>query len=339
MTVEPASNVSDDRPTMTAARQPAPLRTIFFGSPEFAVVVLRRLLAADSPVEVVAVVTQPDKPVGRRQEVTPPPVKVVALECGLPVMQPISLRRPAAVAALQRFATDLGVVAAYGKILPPPVLAVPRLGYLNIHASLLPRWRGAWPAGAAIFAGDAETGATIMRLDEGMDTGPLLAQRRERIRPDDTTGALEARLAPLGAALLVEVMPGFAAGQLAPLPQDDRAATYCHVVRKADGRLAWTSPAIALERQVRAMQPAPVAYTYWQGKLLNVHRARAVPTGASGDKAGDPPGAVVALGKLPAVSTAAGRLVLDAVQLEGRGIVEGAAFLNGHRHFLGSLLE
>jgi methionyl-tRNA formyltransferase len=301
--------------------------------------VLRRLLTPDSPVEVVAAVTQPDKPAGRQQRLTPPPVKALALEHDVPVLQPVSLRRPAAVEALRRTQPDVGVVAAYGKLLPPDVLTLVPRGFLNVHASILPRWRGAWPVGAAILAGDHESGASIMLLDEGMDTGPVLATRREPIRLDDTTGSLEARLAALGAVLLVETLPAYLAGEITPQPQDDRAATYCHVVRKEAGVLDWSQPAGVLERQVRAMQPWPVASTTWNGKRLNVLRAHVLPSGAAQGAPGGDVGTVVPVepaGKGAAVITGDGLLALDEVQLEGRSPVPITAFLNGYRGFVGS---
>ena len=222
-------------------------------------------------------VTQPDRPVGRSARAAPPPVKALAQEHGLPVLQPPSLRRPAALAALTRLRPEVGIVAAYGAILRPDVLDLPPRGYLNVHASLLPRWRGAWPVGAAILAGDAETGATIMRLDAGMDTGPILARRPTPIRPQDTTASLQERLATLGAELLVEVLPAYLAGRLVPEPQDDRAATYSQMVRKEDGRLDWSRPASELERRVRAMQPWPGAWTVWGDKTLRVLAATVLP--------------------------------------------------------------
>ena len=316
------------------------------GTPELAATVLRRLLAPDSPVAVAGVVTQPDRPVGRSGQPAPSPVKRLALEHDLPVLQPPSLRRPAAVAALARLRPDLGIVAAFGSILRPDVLALAPRGYLNVHASLLPRWRGAWPVGAAILAGDAETGVTIMRLNEGMDTGPTLARRTEPITPRDTTATLQARLADLGAGLLAETIPGYLDGSLVPRPQDDRAATYCHPVRKEDGRLDWARPAAALERQVRAMQPWPVAFTTWEGKALRVLAARALealpgdpqPAPPDGPPPGGP-GSVVRAGKGVAVATGAGWLALDELQLEGRGATAGAAFVNGYRGFPGSRLR
>ena len=321
-------------------------RTVFLGTPEFAATTLRRLLAADSPVEVVGVVTQPDKPVGRSSRPAPPPVKALAVERGLPVLQPVTLRRPAAVAALQRLRPDLGIVAAYGMLLRPDVLAIPPLGYLNVHASLLPRWRGAWPVGAAILAGDEETGVSIMRLDEGLDTGPVLATRREPIRPDDTTATLESRLASLGADLLAETIPGHVAGEIVPQPQDDRSATYCHLVHKSDGLLDWTQPAAALERQVRAMQPWPVAFTTWEGRQLRILKARVAPPSTAAPGPGETgeaaqtlaPGTVVPSARGAAVVAGDGLLILEEVQLEGRAPLPVRAFLNGHPRLIGSRL-
>ncbi len=287
----------------------------------------------------MGVVTQPDKPVGRKQVLTPPPVKVLAQQHGIQVVQPLTLRRPAAVTALQRFQADLGIVAAYGKILPGDLLAVPRLGHLNVHASLLPRWRGAWPIGAAILAGDPETGVTIMQLDEGMDTGPTLDSRAEPIRPDDTTASLEQRLATLGAGLLLDVLPQYLDGKVTARPQDDVAATYCHPVRKADGLIDWAQPSSQIVRQVRAMQPWPVAHTTWDGKQLLVLRSRTSPSAAPQEAtAPATPGTVVASGKGAAVTTGDGLLVLDEVQLEGRSPTPIKSFVNGYRAFIGSRL-
>jgi methionyl-tRNA formyltransferase len=234
----------------------------------------------------------------------------------------------------------VGIVAAYGAILRPDVLALPPRGFLNVHASLLPRWRGAWPVGAAILAGDAETGVSVMQMDEGMDTGPVVARRAEPVRPDDTTATLQDRLAALGADLLVETLPAFLTGSLLPQPQDDRAATYSHPVRREDGRLDWSRPAPDLERQVRAMQPWPVAWTEWEGRTLRVlaaHVLDAAPPGVAGGAS--EPGRVARAGRGAAVATGAGWLGLDVVQLEGRGATPGAAFVNGYRSFPGSLLR
>jgi methionyl-tRNA formyltransferase len=273
----------------------------------------------------------------------PPPVKALAQQQGVPVLQPLTLRRPAATAALARFTPEVGIVAAYGKILPPDVLALPGRGHLNVHASLLPRWRGAWPVGAAILAGDTETGVTIMQLDEGMDTGGVLAERHEPIQAGDTTETLERRLAALGAALLVETLPGYLAGTLVPRPQDDAEATYCRPIHKAEGQVDWAQPAAHLERQVRAMQPWPGAYTTWNGRLLHIVRAHLAPAAASAGGPATPvtplpPGTVVPAGKGAAVVTGDGWLVLDEVQLEGRAAVPVRSFVNGYRAFAGSRL-
>ena len=283
-------------------------------------------------MEVVGVVTQPDKPVGRRQTLTPPPVKQAALQHGVPVLQPETLRPRAVRDELARFEPDVGIVAAYGKILRPSVLAIPPHGHLNVHASLLPRWRGAWPIGAAIMAGDAETGVTIMRLDEGLDTGPTLAARSEAIRPDDTIETLEPRLARLGADLLAEVLPAYLSGAVAPQPQDDARATHCRPVEKADGLIDWSRPAIEIERQIRAMRPWPVAWTTWQGQQLRLLKAHVVLDTAAG------PGTVVPHGRGAAVATGSGLLVLDDVQLQGKNPAPVAAFVNGYRGFVGSVL-
>jgi methionyl-tRNA formyltransferase len=260
-------------------------------------------------------------------------VKVLANQKGVPVLQPVSLRRPASVAALARFRPDVGVVAAYGKILRPDVLQVPRLGHLNVHASLLPRWRGAWPIGAAILAGDDFTGVSIMRLDEGMDTGPVLAERREPIRADDTTETLERRLAALGADLLVETLPAYLTGALQPQPQDDAQATYCHVVSKSDGEIDWSQPVAQIERHVRAMTRWPGAFTTWEGKQLRVVRAR---VGEHADAVR--PGTVLPREHGAAVVTGSGLLALDEVQLEGKKPMSIRDFLNGYRSFVGSTL-
>lgn len=280
----------------------------------------------------MGVVTQPDKPVGRRQTLTAPPVKRLAVERGVEVLQPATLRSRRAVAELARFEPAVGIVAAYGKILRPEVLTLPRCGHLNVHASLLPRWRGAWPIGAAIMAGDDVTGVTIMRLDAGLDTGPMLSARREAIAPDETTETLEPRLARLGGDLLIETLPPYLAGTLIPEPQDESRATHCRAVEKTDGFIDWTQPAIQIERQVRAMRPWPVAWTTWQGQPLRVLRAHV------GGPGSGVPGAVVAQGRGAAVHTGDGTLALDEVQLQGKNPAPAPAFVNGYRAFLGSRL-
>ncbi len=308
------------------------LRIVYMGTPAYAVPPLEALVEAG--YEVVCVVTQPDRPAGRGRGLRPPPVKEAALGLGLEVWQPGRLRRPEAVERLRALAPDVIVVAAYGEILRPAVLAIPPLGCLNLHASLLPRWRGASPVHAALLAGDGETGVTLMLMDEGMDTGPILAQVREPIRPDDTRGSLTARLAHRAAELLVRELPRWARGEIEPRPQDEARATYTRPLRKADGRIDWARPAVYLERQVRACDPWPGAFTTWKGEVLKVWRTRV------GDgRPTAPPGTVLGVeGEALAVATGEGILLLEEVQRAGRRRVSGAAFARGQRDLRGARL-
>lgn len=306
-------------------------RVVFMGTPDFAVPSLEVLLSLPD-VSVVGVYTQPDRPAGRGGRVQSSPVKRVALREGIPVYQPLGFRkRVENVELLRDLRPDLLVVAAYGLILPPSALAVPPLGSLNVHASLLPRWRGAAPITFALLEGDAVTGVTIMLMDEGMDTGPMLTRAQEPIRADDTTASLSERLARLGAATLRETLPRWAAGKLTPTPQPEEGVTYTRLVRKEDGHIDWSRPAAAIERAVRAYQPWPTAFTLWKGEPLKVLKAMALPgTGV--------PGAVVAVPGGVAVTTGEGVLRLDEVQPAGRRPMPGKAFVNGAPGFVGATL-
>ncbi len=306
-------------------------RLVFMGTPAFAVPSLRALAER---YEVALVVTQPDRPAGRRRTPRPPAVKVAAQALGLPVYQPDSLRSPEALARLREAEPRAIVVAAYGEILRQPVLALPPRGCVNVHASLLPRHRGAGPVAAAILAGDAVTGVTIMLMDAGMDTGPMLAQAEVPIHPDDTTATLTARLAGLGAQLLVETLPGWLAGELEPRPQDGSLATYAPRITKEDGLIDWSQPAAAIERAVRAFDAWPGAYTYWQGRRLKIVRAEAL-AGWCGEAA---PGTVLEAAEGPAVATGEGALLLRDLQVEGRCCVDCVSFMHGQRDFVGSVL-
>jgi methionyl-tRNA formyltransferase len=300
------------------------------GSPEFATATLRAV-AAQYPV--VGVVTQPDRPAGRGQALTPPAVKPLAEQLGLAVIQPRRLKEPEAMAQLRAWAPDLIIVAAFGQILRAEVLDLPRYGCINVHASLLPRWRGAAPIQAAILNGDEQTGVTIMRMDPGVDTGPVLSQRAEPILPDDTAATLGERLAKQGAALLVETLPGYLDGTLQPQPQDDAQATYAPLLKKEDGRLDFNQPAQALARRVRALNPWPGAFTLWQGQVLKILRAHAaghLPEPAAG------PGAAAVWNGLPAVAAGDGWLVLDELQPAGKRPMAGKVFLSGARSWNGS---
>jgi methionyl-tRNA formyltransferase len=306
-------------------------RVVFMGTPGFAVPLLEALANAH---RVVGVVTQPDRPAGRGRRLTPSPVKEVALERGLLLYQPQSLRTPEAVAQLVAWDPDVIVVAAFGQILRQNVLDLPPHGCLNVHASLLPRWRGAAPAPAAILAGDEVSGVTIMRMDAGLDTGPTLAQREEPIRPGDTRATLEDRLARLGAESLVEALPAYLAGDLLPRPQPVEGVTYARQLRKEDGRLDWSHAAVELDRRVRAFTPWPGAFTTWRGRRLKVLRAVPLPEWR-GDVS---PGTVLTLADGLAIATGEGALRLEEVQLAGKRPMDVTTFLRGQRDFLGSQL-
>ncbi len=291
------------------------MRVVFMGTPDAAVPTLRALAAAH---DVVAVYTRPDKPRGRGLRTEASPVKVAAQELGAEIVQPAKLRGGAE--QLVAFAPDAVVVVAYGAILPPEVLAVPELGCVNVHFSLLPRWRGAAPVERAILAGDQRTGVTTMLMDEGLDTGPALLVESVDIGPEDTTGTVRSRLAELGAALLVRTLDGLASGTVTPQPQDDDGVTYASKVDPDESRLDPSEPAAVLERKVRAFHPAPGAFLPFRGKRLKVWRATVGPGG--GDE-----GTFVG----GAVQTSDGRLRLDEVQPEGKRRMSGAEFVNGYR--------
>lgn len=297
------------------------------GSPDFAVPALRALVEGKYPV--VGVITQPDRPAGRGNALTPPPVKVAALELGLEVYQPEKLRAPEAMQQLRAWNPDLIVVAAFGQILRPEVLTLPRWGCVNIHASLLPRHRGAAPIQAAILAGDTETGITIMLMDEGIDTGPTLSQRSIEILPTDTGGSLFEKLSVMGGELLLETLPRYLSGELVPQPQPAEGATYAPMLKKDDGLLDFTRPAAELERKIRAFQPWPSAFMRWQGAPLKIHKARVRgETGIQGDREA---GKLVIVEGLPAVMTGDDVLVFDELQPPGKGKMPGKAFLAGGR--------
>jgi methionyl-tRNA formyltransferase len=291
----------------------------------------------------VTVITRIDKPVGRGQQVVYSPVKQAALELGIPVWQPGSLKRPATIEALAAYHADLFIVAAFGQILPQAVLDLPRYGTLNIHASLLPRYRGVSPISEAILQGEHETGVTIMLLDAGIDTGPMLLKRRVPIAPDDTTGSLTEKLAQAGAEALLEALPLWISGKLVPQPQDERQATYTRMVRKEDGLIDWSRPAEVLARQVRAYQPWPGSYTHWRGKLLKIVAAH-----PSVFETGEPAGYAMQAGtvvtrredghQMLLVATGEGMLAIERLQLEGKKALSADEFLRGYTQIAGDVL-
>ena len=296
-------------------------RILFAGTPEFASTTLRALHAAGSLIP--AVITQPDRAAGRGRRLKASPVKEWALSAGLPLLQP---RRwnDALISQLRDLGADLMVVAAYGAILPATALEVCRLGAANIHASLLPRWRGASPVAAAILAGDRHTGVTLMRMDAGLDTGPLLAERRTHILPDETTGELEARLALLGGGLLLEHLPAILNEELQAVPQDEEMANYAPRIIKRQGRIDWSMTAEELARRVRAFDPWPVAHALWHDQALRLWGARALPGPA------DAPGRVLQVtGEGIDLATAAGVLRVREIQLPGRRRMPAADAAHG----------
>ncbi len=307
-------------------------RVVFMGTPEFAVPSLAALLREGQ--DVVGVLTRRDQPAGRGRHLEESPVKEFARANGLPVQQPRTLRDPGAQAELAGLAPDVIVVAAYGLILPQAVLDLPPHGCLNIHGSLLPRHRGAAPIAAAILAGDSVTGISLMRMDAGLDTGPVLATASLPIALDDTTGSLTTRLANLGADLLARTLPAWLAGEIEPVPQDEAEASYAPRIDKEAGQINWEEPADQLALKVRAYNPWPSAYTTWHGQRLKILCAH---VGPAEPEAGTRPGRVVVLGGVGVV-TGAGVLLLDEVQLAGKRILPIDVFLRGAPNFVGSEL-
>ena len=303
------------------------IKIVFMGSPDFSLSALRLL---NEHHQVVGVVTQPDRASGRGRELKAPPVKALALELNIPVIQPEKLREPEAMQQLREWNPDLIVVAAFGQLLKKDVLDLPKYGCINIHASLLPRWRGAAPINAAILTGDEETGVTIMKMDVGLDTGPMLAMKKIRIRRDDTAGSIFQTLSTLGANLLIETLPEYIAGNITPTPQSEEGSTYAPMLKKQDGFLDFTRPAIELERRVRAMNPWPGAWFEWNGNVLKVLRASV--SGAEGLGIGS---RLIVEGR-PAIMSADGALVLDEVQPSGKKMMPGKSFLSGARDWASS---
>jgi len=303
------------------------------GTPEFAVPPLEHLIINEH--QVVAVYTRPDKPAGRGRSPSPSPVKGAALSLNLPVVQPDSLKSAEAVAQLADFHPGVIVVAAFGQILPQTVLDLPRYGCINIHPSLLPRFRGASPVAAAILAGDEFTGVSIMLMDAGMDTGPILATEQIAISPEDTTGSLSAKLSLVAAKLLQEALVRWPKGEITPQPQNEAEATYCSSITKGEGEIDWHLSAMNIWRRVRAFNPWPGSYTRCLGKQLKIIEAVPLPGGTT------EVGRVRTVSKKGAgfgVSTGDGVLGVVRVQLEGKRAMAAAEFLRGQREFIGAIL-
>ncbi len=313
-------------------------KVVYMGTPDFAVPTLKALIAHH---EVIGVVTQPDRPAGRGGKINQSAVKKVALEHRIPVFQPEKIRKKVAIEELQQWQPDVYVVAAFGQILPQKVLDIPAHGSINIHASLLPRWRGAAPIHAAIRAGDDETGVTIMLMDAGLDTGPMLSQGTIMIEHDETGQSLHDKLANLGAELLIATLPGYISGSISPKPQPEYGVTYAPQISKGEGHIDWTMGARAIERQIRAFTPWPGTFTTWNSKQLKIHRGRIkendffnVYRSANDEYA---PGQVVdhdGAGTV-AIGTGDGVFFPEIVQLEGKKAVAIDDFVNGYPDFIG----
>lgn len=299
------------------------MRTIFFGSPDFAVPCLEALHEIS---DVVVVICQPDRPAGRGLAMKPPAVKKRALELGLTVWQPAKVRTREFADELRALDAEVGVVVAYGRILPRAVLDAPRAGCVNVHASLLPRWRGAAPIQWSIVRGDEETGVTLMQMDEGMDTGPILATATTSIRPDDDAATLSHRLSKMGAALLRTELPKYLKGELSPRPQKDGEATLAPLLTKDHGRIDWNQSARAVHDHIRGMSPWPGAHSRLGERIIKVHRSAP----STLDPEGAAPGSVIALDRDGIiVACAEGSLVIEELQESGRKRVDARAFISG----------
>ena len=299
------------------------MRLVFLGTPAFAVPTLERIV--DAGHQVLAVVTQPDRPRGRGQHPSPPPVKEAAARMGLPVRQPERVRLPEAVEFLRALQAEAMVVDGYGQIIPQTVIDLAPLGIINVHASLLPAYRGAGPIQWALLNGETRTGVTTMRIDAGLDTGDMLLKRSTEIGPNENAVELGARLAAMGADLLVETLASLAAGAIVPQKQDSSQATYARLLKKEDGIVDWSLPAQAIHNRVRGLQPWPGACTTFRGQPLHIWKSRPAP-----DPGHPPPGRISAVKPL-VVSCGSGALELIEVQLEGRKRISAADFANGQR--------
>ena len=308
------------------------MRIVFMGTPEFAVPSLEALLRSDD--QVVGVVSQPDRPKGRGHQLVAPPVKFVAERAGIPILQPLKIRTPEFLQALSAWEPDLIAVAAYGRILHTPILRLPPMGCVNVHGSLLPKYRGAAPVQWAVINGETETGITTMLMDEGMDTGPMLLQEKLEIFPDDTAGTVAPRLAELGGRLLVDTITQLKAGTLAPKKQDDGQATLAPLLKKEDGLIDWTMNATALANRVRGLSPWPGAYTFFGEERWNIWKAV-----SNEGVATDKPGTIVAVSKQAiVVATGEGHLDIREIQIANSKRMAVGQFLAGHRVTVGAQL-
>lgn len=310
------------------------IKIIFFGTPEFAVPAFRFLI--ENGYRIIATVTAPDKPAGRARKLTSPPLKTAALERGIVVFQPSSLKNnPEFLENLRELNPDICVIAAYGKIIPKDYLEIPKYGFVNIHPSLLPKYRGPAPIQTAILNGEKETGVSIMLMDEEIDHGPVINQLKSNISKLKTFKEISQELAELGAKLLIETMPDYISGKIKPQPQNHSAATFTKMFSREDGKINWNKTAEQICSQIRALNPEPGTWTTWRNKIINIGKAE-----VSDDNQDDsPPGTVKTAGGKIAVKTSELYLLVESLQLEGGKMTDAASFLNGHPNFSGSRLE
>jgi methionyl-tRNA formyltransferase len=303
-------------------------KLVFMGTPEFAVPSLRALIQHH---EVIGVVTQPDRAAGRGGKVSYSPVKTLALENNIPVFQPEKIRKKEAIEELKQWPADAYVVAAFGQILPQALLDIPPYGSINVHGSLLPRWRGAAPIHAAIRAGDSETGITIMKMDAGLDTGPMLKKAALAIAPDETGQSLHDKMAQLGAELLIETLPLYFDGVIQPVTQPEEGVTFAPQIEKEEGHIKWTDEALVIERLIRAFTPWPSTFSYWKGKQVKILKGT---IGEGRLEAGN----VGLIDGRVAIGTGKGVFLPTELQLEGKSRVDIQSFVNGYADFVGSVL-
>jgi methionyl-tRNA formyltransferase len=308
-------------------------RIVFFGTPAFALPSLKKLF--EGPDEVIAVVTQPDREKGRGRKKSPSPVKERALEYGLIPLQPEKVKEDAFLETMKRFGPDLLVVVAFGQLLPGALLGIPRFGAVNVHASLLPLYRGAAPIARAILRGDRVTGVTTMMMDEGMDTGDILAQTEIPIEREDNGETLQEKLSSLGGRLLAETVEKMKGGLIRPLPQDHSKATYAPSLKKEDGRIDWKRPAEEIHLQIRALNPWPAAFTRWNDRLVKIYRGEVRTEESRGAE-----GSVAWVGSdFIEVRTGSGSLLISEVQPEGKRRMNVRDFLSGHRIPIGTIFQ
>lgn len=301
---------------------------VFMGTPDFAVPTLKALIEHH---DVIGVVTQPDRPAGRGGKVRLSPIKEVALEHDIPIFQPVRIRKAEAIEELRQWEADAYVVAAFGQILPQSLLDIPQYGSINVHASLLPRWRGAAPIHAAIRAGDEETGITIMVMDAGLDTGPMLSKRAIPIAADETGQSLHDKLAILGGELLIETLPTYFSGELQPQPQPETGITYSPQIKKEEGNINWEDDAQAIERLVRAFTPWPGTFTQWNSTQLKIHAGEVAEGALAVGQVGELEGRI-------AIGTGHGIFLPTVVQLAGKKRTDIDSFINGYPDFVGAIL-